>query len=228
MKNRLNKGFTLIELLVVITIIAILASISVPVYSNITEKAKVAKTISNTKQIVLACRLFATDWDGALPDGQIISAGTLANSDEAWQELYDSGVLQSPLYWTPGARACSTTQPVLTSSGDIDDEANYFSYTRGMLDSDNGLFPVIWETADTSATASGAVWLKANGHPWRRAFVAGYLDGSAQSVNLNATTGAAVGTTGTAWYSAMDQTSSAGYGGYPDAADRLAPSNIGS
>ncbi|MFV1994626.1 MAG: type IV pilin protein, partial [Verrucomicrobiales bacterium] len=38
-KQRHTQGFTLIELLVVITIIAILASISVPVYNSITERA---------------------------------------------------------------------------------------------------------------------------------------------------------------------------------------------
>ena len=52
MKNQFNqKGFTLIELLVVITIIAILASVSVPVFSSIQQKAKVNKSMQQASGI---------------------------------------------------------------------------------------------------------------------------------------------------------------------------------
>ena len=68
-KRTCDQGFTLIELLVVITIIAILASISVPVYNSITERAKLTKVISNVKQMNLACRTFAIDNSGIFPTG---------------------------------------------------------------------------------------------------------------------------------------------------------------
>jgi len=65
--KRNNQGFTLIELLVVITIIAILASVSVPVYSTIQRKAKLSKSLMQAKGIQVA--MFA-EWsaDGFLPD----------------------------------------------------------------------------------------------------------------------------------------------------------------
>ena len=52
MKAKPNqKGFTLIELLVVITIIAILASVSMPVFSSIQRKAKLNKSLQQAKGI---------------------------------------------------------------------------------------------------------------------------------------------------------------------------------
>jgi prepilin-type N-terminal cleavage/methylation domain-containing protein/prepilin-type processing-associated H-X9-DG protein len=59
-----KKGFTLIELLVVIAIIAILAAILFPVFARAREKARQASCLSNVKQIMLAWRMYAQDYDG--------------------------------------------------------------------------------------------------------------------------------------------------------------------
>ncbi len=62
-----NSAFTLIELLVVITIIAILASIALPVFNGVTERANQTKDLSNAKQIGIAAKLFASDNNGFYP-----------------------------------------------------------------------------------------------------------------------------------------------------------------
>jgi prepilin-type N-terminal cleavage/methylation domain-containing protein len=68
-----KSAFTLIELLVVIAIIAILAAILFPVFAQAREKAREASCTSNMKQIALALRMYAQDYDerlfssGALP-----------------------------------------------------------------------------------------------------------------------------------------------------------------
>src|SRR5215216_157385 len=61
--RRRSCGFTLIELLVVIAIIAILAAILFPVFAQAREKARAASCLSNTKQLGLAMRMYATDYD---------------------------------------------------------------------------------------------------------------------------------------------------------------------
>ena len=58
-----SKGFTLIELLVVIAIIAILAAILFPVFARAREKARQASCQSNLKQIMLAAKMYTSDYD---------------------------------------------------------------------------------------------------------------------------------------------------------------------
>ncbi|MBC8141528.1 MAG: prepilin-type N-terminal cleavage/methylation domain-containing protein [Armatimonadetes bacterium] len=69
-KNRASTSrcaFTLIELLVVIAIIAILAAILFPVFAKARERARVATTLSNGKQMIMAITQYVQDYDETLP-----------------------------------------------------------------------------------------------------------------------------------------------------------------
>src|SRR5689334_9519535 len=65
-----ERGFTLIELLVVIAIIAILAAILFPVFAQAREKARAITCVSNVRQLVLAMRMYAQDYDEHYPQGR--------------------------------------------------------------------------------------------------------------------------------------------------------------
>jgi len=60
-------AFTLIELLVVIAVIAILASLLVPTLSRMKERARRTECLSNVRQFVLSCHVYANDHNNKLP-----------------------------------------------------------------------------------------------------------------------------------------------------------------
>lgn len=63
----MRRAFTLIELLVVMAVIAILAALLFPVFSQAREKARGAVCQSNLKQLGLAVQMYSQDWDESTP-----------------------------------------------------------------------------------------------------------------------------------------------------------------
>ena len=63
------RGFTLIELLVVVGIIAVLAGISLPVFSRVQAKARSVKCASNMRQIGVGMLSYADEHNTQLPPG---------------------------------------------------------------------------------------------------------------------------------------------------------------
>lgn len=61
------RGFTLIELLVVIAVIAVLASLLLPVFARARESARQTHCLNNLKQIGAAWAAYRAHWDGEEP-----------------------------------------------------------------------------------------------------------------------------------------------------------------
>ena len=82
--QRSTRGFTLIELLVVIAIIAILASMLLPALAKAKTKAQGIMCMNNTKQLMLAWRLYVDDENGKIPP---------AYSDQPGNRVWVYGIL---------------------------------------------------------------------------------------------------------------------------------------
>jgi len=57
-KKEGQKGFTLIEIMVVLVLLGILATISVPIYSNYVRKAQISEAITNVDALATAIRVY--------------------------------------------------------------------------------------------------------------------------------------------------------------------------
>jgi prepilin-type N-terminal cleavage/methylation domain-containing protein len=187
-KPRNSAAFTLIELLVVITIIAILASIAVPVFTSVQVKGAQTKALSNGKQIALALRLYASDNNGNYPSYLVSADGTtttnpptaVSSSNDAFCQLFPTYVKSEAIFWLGKSKWCSTNVPdevtdatlTVPSSKTLASGENEWAYVLGLTDTSTPSVPLIADGFVTGGETShkyildqtkpGGVWKGVN------------------------------------------------------------------
>ena len=97
-----RSGFTLIELLVVIAVIAILASLILPVLNRAKGSAQGAQCLSNNRQLILAWNLYSDNSNGQLPnnadgqDGRGVFTNWVAGTMSMARDATNTALLTDP------------------------------------------------------------------------------------------------------------------------------------
>lgn len=81
-KTSNQKGFTLVELMVVVVIIGILVAIAVPIYNNVSEKAKQNTHDANVRILMGAGSSYYASLDGALTNAEVWNG----NAGQNWED----------------------------------------------------------------------------------------------------------------------------------------------
>jgi prepilin-type N-terminal cleavage/methylation domain-containing protein len=82
----MRRGFSLIELLTVTTIMAVLATLTLPVVGMVRRAVTATACAGNLHQAGLAFLTYANDWDGEYPADSRLHGGVTAEASDAWYD----------------------------------------------------------------------------------------------------------------------------------------------
>ena len=159
MRISTKHGFTLIELLVVISIIAILAGIALPVFGEVQVRGAQTKALSNAKQVGLACKLYAQDYNGNYPyfTNKEDQTGAPQDSNRVLQTLIPDYIPDKAVFRVEKSAYCKKRASQGGGAGresTLDAGENEWAYVAGLSDTSNARFPLLADGFAPGSTQS--------------------------------------------------------------------------
>ena len=150
MKTTITRtAFTLIELLVVISIIAILAGLSMPVYTKIIMNGRQADAMSNARQIGLGLRLYANDYDGNYPTKKNTLGEDIKTSNDVFRSLVPTYVDNEKVFSVTSSKAGPSVDNDMNGAAHIIAAGeNHWAFIDGLNSTSNSNWPLIADHTD--------------------------------------------------------------------------------
>ena len=157
MKTTSNRAaFTLIELLVVISIIAILAGISMPVYTKVIMNGRQADALNSARQIGLGLRLYANDYDGNYPTKKNTYGEDIKTSNDLFRSLVPTYVDTEKVFTVPSSKTGATADNDMSNAAHIlAPGENHWAFIDGLSSTSNSNWPLIADHTDGTGKYTG-------------------------------------------------------------------------
>jgi prepilin-type N-terminal cleavage/methylation domain-containing protein len=163
------RGFTLIELLVVISIIAIIAGLSVPAFAEFMRRGRMTRQLNDGKQIYYAMRSYAseTSHGGAFPAYKDVDDPNtkVTTSNEAFEILLPRYLDDKRVFANLNSTWCQAAPKTTATARQVLPGECDWCYTRGLRDSSPSQWPLLANafapgttTYVKDASKPGGVW----------------------------------------------------------------------
>jgi len=188
------QGFTLIELMVLIFVFGILLVEVLPVFGRVSEKSAGTKALERAKQIALACKLFAGDYEGHFPSNLLdaddkVTSTPPSSANDALAQLIPDYLPDKKMFWLAQDEAYCNDSPPEDNDRKLRAGQNHWGYVINLTEKSDPRFPLVADGAAPGGTnysrivgTAGGTWGR-----WPVAIVV-RVDGSGAFERLNKTT----------------------------------------